>query len=414
MNTFEWTPELRFLVALALGFLVGLERESTKIEEQKMVFGGVRTHPIISLLGFGCAWFYKVGAVFMLPVGLLSIAALTTIAYIAKIKVERYGSTSEISALLTFVTGALALLVDVWIAMALGVVNTILLSEKAALESYVERLNKVEFLATIKFLLVTVIILPVLPNQEYTPFKLNPTTIWEIVILVSTLGFVGYYLSKKFGQKIGMWLSGALGGVVSSTALTMAVGRIARKDPQRAMEALQASILAGSVMNLRVLILIWLINDSIIPVLAWRLVLLFFIGLALSARIMLRSSAADENSVPTLQNPFEIRPAMAFGALFVILSVVTGIVQKSFGDNGVLGLSTIVGVTDVVPFILSLIRGSDALSKIVVPAIIIALLSNTVARGAYFAVLSPSTRKETAITYSIWALLHVPFIFIRF
>ncbi len=372
MNTFEWTPELRFLVALALGFLVGLERESTKIEEQKMVFGGVRTHPIISLLGFGCAWFYKVGATLMLPVGLLSIAALTLIAYIAKIKVERYGSTSEISALLTFVTGALALLVDVWIAMALGVVNTILLSEKAALESYVERLNKVEFLATIKFLLVTVIILPVLPNQEYTRFKLNPTTIWEIVILVSTLGFVGYFLSKKFGQKIGMWLSGALGGVVSSTALTMAVGRIARKDPQRAMEALQASVLAGSVMNLRVLILIWLINDSIIPVLAWRLVLLFFIGVVLSVRIMWRSSAGNENSVPALQNPFEIRPAMAFGALFVMLSVATGIVQKSFGDNGVLGLSTIVGVTDVVPFILSLIRGSDV------------LVENSSARDYYF------------------------------
>ena len=146
MNTFEWTPELRFLVALALGFLVGLERESTKIEEQKMVFGGVRTHPIICLMGFGCAWFFKIGATLMLPVGLLSIAALTSIAYIAKIKVERFGSTSEISALLTFVTGALALLVDVWIAMAIGVVNTILLSEKAALESYVERLNKVEFL----------------------------------------------------------------------------------------------------------------------------------------------------------------------------------------------------------------------------------------------------------------------------
>ena len=378
-----------------------------------MVFGGVRTHPIISLLGFGCAWFYKIGAVFMLPVGLLSIAALTSIAYIAKIKVERFGSTSEISALLTFVTGALALLVDVWIAMAIGVVNTILLSEKAALESYVERLNKVEFLATIKFLLVTVIVLPVLPDQEYTSFKLNPTSIWKIVILVSTIGFVGYFLSKKFGQKIGMWLSGALGGVVSNTALTIAVGRIAKKNPQRATEALQASVLAGSVMNLRVLVLIWLINDSIIPILAWRLVLLFFIGIVLSVRILWKSASDNHDSAPTLQNPFEIRPAMAFGAMFVILSVVTGIVQKSFGDSGILGLSTIVGVTDVVPFILSLIRGADVLSKIAVPAIIIALLSNTIARGVYFAVLSPTTRKETAITYSIWALLHIPFVFIR-
>jgi uncharacterized membrane protein (DUF4010 family) len=413
MNTFEWTPELRFLVALALGFLVGLERESTKIEEQKMVFGGVRTHPIISLLGFGCAWFYKIGATSMLPIGLLSVAAMTSIAYIAKIKVERFGSTSEISALLTFVTGALALLVDVWIAMALGVVNTILLSEKAALESYVERLNKVEFLATVKFLLVTVIILPVLPNQEYTRFKLNPTGIWQIVILVSTIGFIGYFLSKKFGQKIGMWLSGALGGVISSTALTMAVGRIARKNPQRAEEALQASVLASSVMNLRVLVLIWLINSSVVSLLAWRLVLLFLIGIALAVRIMWRSTSNKEDVMPMLQNPFEIRPAMAFAALFVILSVVTGIVQTNLGDSGVLGLSAVVGVTDVVPFILSLIRGTGPLSKIVVPAIILAMLSNTIAKGVYFAVLSPTTRKETIITYSAWSLLHVPLVFIR-
>jgi uncharacterized membrane protein (DUF4010 family) len=413
MNTFEWTPELRFLVALALGFLVGLERESTKIEEQKMVFGGVRTHPIISLLGFGCAWFYKIGAVFMLPVGLLSIAALTSIAYLAKIKVERYGSTSEISALLTFVVGALALLGDVWIAMALGVVNTILLSEKSALESYVERLNKVEFLATTKFLLVTVIILPVLPDQEFTSFKLNPASIWKIVILVSTIGFVGYFLSKKFGQKVGMWLSGALGGIISSTALTIAVGRIAQKNPQRGAQALQAAVLAGSVMNLRILVLIWLINAELVPALAWRLGFLFFVGVILSVRVMRRSKSDHEDSVPMLQNPFEIRPAMGFAILFVILSIVTGIVQKSIGDAGVLGLAGIVGVTDIDPFILSLVHGPGALSGIVVPAIIIAMMSNTIAKGAYFAFLSPSTRKETAITYSAWALLHIPLVLIR-
>ena len=413
MNTFEWTPELRFLVALALGFLVGLERESTKIEEQKMVFGGVRTHPIISLMGFGCAWFFKIGATLMLPVGLLSIAALTSIAYIAKIKVERFGSTSEISALLTFVTGALALLVDVWIAMAIGVVNTILLSEKAALESYVERLNKVEFLATVKFLLVTVIILPVLPDQDYTRFHLNPTGIWKVVILVSTIGFVGYFLSKKFGQRIGMWLSGALGGIISSTALTMAVGRIAQKHPQRAEEALQAAILASSVMYIRVLILLWIVNASTVPLLAWRFVLLFLIGIALAARVMWRSTKNSDEQMPVLQNPFEIRPAMAFAVLFVLLSVVTGIVQKALGDAGILGLSAVVGVTDIDPFLLSLVHGTAPLSGIVVPAIILAMMSNTIAKGTYFAVLSPATRKETIITYSSWALLHVPLILIR-
>ena len=114
--------------------LVGLERESIKID-RKLIFGGVRTHPIISMFGFGCAWLYHIGVTFILPIGLLAIAVLTGIAYVAKIRVDRFGTTSEVSALLTFITGALAMLADVWIAMAMGIVNTMLLSEKAMLES---------------------------------------------------------------------------------------------------------------------------------------------------------------------------------------------------------------------------------------------------------------------------------------
>ena len=136
LGNIEWTIQLRFAIALALGFLVGLERESMK-GEQKLIFGGVRTNPIISMFGFGCAWLYQIGATFMLPAGLIAIATLTGIGYVAKIRSEKFGTTSEISALLTFIVGALAMLVDIWIAMAIGIINTILLSEKAMMESYV-------------------------------------------------------------------------------------------------------------------------------------------------------------------------------------------------------------------------------------------------------------------------------------
>ena len=184
------------------------------------------------MFGFGCAWLYQIGASAMLPIGLFAIAALTGIAYVAKIRSDRFGTTSEVSALLTFITGALAMLVDVWIAMALGVINTMLLSEKAMLESYVERLSKVEFLATVKFILVTVIILPVLPNQEFTQFHINPFKVWQIVIIVSTLGFFGYVLEKKFGSKLGLWMSGIFGGIVSSTAVTLSMGRYGENEPR--------------------------------------------------------------------------------------------------------------------------------------------------------------------------------------
>ncbi len=409
LGALDWTVELRFIVALMLGFLVGLERESIKID-RKLVFGGVRTHPIISMFGFGCAWLFQIGATFMLPSGLLAIAALTVIAYTAKIRTNRFGTTTEVSALLTFITGALAMLVDVWIAMAMGIVNTMLLSEKAMLESYVERLSKVEFLATVKFLLVTLIILPVLPNQEFTPFHINPTKVWQIVIIVSTLGFIGYLLEKKFGSKVGLWLSGIFGGIVSSTAVTLSVGRMAQRNPARGSTALQAALLASSMMYLRVIVLIWFINESFLPNLWYRFVILAAVGVILSIWMYRKELPAGKSESPELQNPFEIRPAIGFAILFVIISVVTGFVRSTIGDSGLLGLSAIVGVTDIDPFILSIVQGSDGTASIFNSAIILAMMSNTIAKAIYFSSLSPANRKEAILKYSVLAIAHIPFI----
>ncbi len=412
MSTIEWTFQIRFAVALALGFLVGLERESTKLEHQKLVFGGVRTHPIISLYGFGCAWLYQIGSTFLLPIGLLSVSVLTGIAYIAKIRAERYGSTSEFSALLTFVMGALALLADVWVAMALGVINTMLLSEKARLETYVENLDKSEFLATLKFLLVTVIILPVLPDQDYTTFNLNPSRIWKIVILVSTVGFVGYLLSKKFGTKVGLWLSGLLGGMVSSTAVTVASGRLAEKFPERSASALQASMLACSIMYLRLLVLIAFLTPFFVGLLWWKFLLLAVAGVVLSFWRNNSERPIPEKEVPGLQNPFEITPALVFAGLFVLLTVVTDVARRTVGEGGILGLAGIVGISDITPFVLSLVQQTGTSVHTVVIGVVLAAMSNTVVKGIYFGFLAKHYRKQTLWRFVIWALLHVPAIFL--
>ncbi len=407
MITIEWTTQLRFVIALALGFLVGLERESTKIEQQKLVFGGVRTHPIISMFGFGCAWLYHVGAAWMLPAGLLTLGSLTSIAYIAKIRGERFGSTSEISALLTFIMGALALLVDVWVAMALGVVNTMLLSEKARLETFVERLDKTEFLAMLKFLLVTLIILPVLPDQEYTQFHLNPASIWKLVILVSTLGFVGYVFTKKLGDRVGLWLSGLLGGIVSSTAVTIATGRMAQKEPVRSGAALQAAILAGSVMYMRVLILLAIVNPALTPLAWWKFTGLAIAGVVLALLVRTNRATVRGQHNPELQNPFEITPALLFAGLFVVFSIITALVKAAVGEAGIVGLAAVIGVTDIDPFILSVVQGTGTTLPLMVVVVIVAMMSNTVMKGIYFGVLVPGIRRQTLIYFGIWALLHL-------
>ncbi|MBM4171971.1 MAG: MgtC/SapB family protein [Ignavibacteria bacterium] len=414
MGYIEWTTELRFVVALVLGFLVGLERESSKREQKKVVLGGIRTYPIISMLGFGSAWLHQVGVSAILPIALISITTLTAISYFAKIQTEKYGFTSEISAILTFIIGALALLVDVWAAMALGVINTMLLSEKALLEDYVDKLDRVEFLAVLKFLLVTMIILPILPNVEYTQFKINPSKVWLIVIIVSTVGFVGYYLSKKLGKKVGFWVSGFVSGIVSSTAVSIAYGRMAKNNEQISINALQGTIAASSVMYLRILVLIFIINPSIVLSVTWQLLLLSAVGFGLSLlKFKIKKSKvklAEEQE--KLQNPFEIRPAVLFAILFVVLIVATGLVKQYFGDSGILTLSAIVGVVDIDPFILSLINSSTIEIKLIASSILLAMLSNTIMKGIYFGYLATTVRKEAFLRFGILTLAHIPIIII--
>jgi uncharacterized membrane protein (DUF4010 family) len=300
----------------------------------------------------------------------------------------------------------------VWVSMAIGVVMTLLLSEKAELETYVERLDRVGFLATLKFLLVTVIILPVLPDHEYTQFRLNPSHIWRIVILVSTIGYVGYLLSKRFGKKAGIWMSGLLGGIVSSTAVSISAGRIAQKDPGRSTSALQATILAGSVMYLRILILIAILTPGLVALVWWKLCALAVAGAVLAAFVGPLQHQTDSNGQPELQNPFEIRPAMLFAFLFVALSVFTTLVKQRLGDAGTFGLALLVGVADVDPFILSLLRETDVAPAVISAAIILATMSNTIAKGFYFGTLASSVRRPTAVRYAVWALLHLAVVFV--
>ena len=411
MELFEISNELRFVVAIALGFLIGLERETTKQEHKKLIIGGVRTFPIISMTGFGCGWLFKIGVEFILPLGLLAICILIGIAYFAKIKEGRFGITSEVTAVLTFLIGALSLLADIWIPMALGIINALLLSEKAELESYVARLDKVEFLAVLKFLLITIIIYPVLPDKDYTQFKLNPTRIWQIIMLVSSIGFIGYYLTKKFGSRVGLKLSGIMGGIVSSTAVAISSGRIAQKDPQRAKYALQSSILASSIMYLRILVLIWIINYTFVQDLWWRLLILSAIGVILSFGITEDSGVNNHSEITGLKNPFEIKPAVIFAFLFIVLTIVSDYVKTYIGNDGLISLSIIVGITDIDPFILSIVNNTKDIHKIIIQSILIAMMSNTIVKSIYFGYLSPTTRKETLTRFSIWSLLHLPFIF---
>lgn len=406
----EWPLHLRFFLALALSFLIGLERESAALSTKGRVFAGVRTYTLIGMLGFGCAWLVKVDLVWVLPVGMIVLGALALVGYLAKLRQGHVGWTSEVAAILTFVMGSLCLLADLWVPTAIGILTTMLLSEKAKIEKFVVALDQTEFHAVVRFLIVTLIILPILPNEPYTDFNLNPRHIWQVVILVSAVGFGGYFLSKRFGERWGLWMSGLLGGIVSSTAVSIAAGRIAQQSPARAASALQASLIASAVMYLRILVLIWFLRPDFGAHFWLRLCILAAIGGVLCLITPGPRHTGNNTHVKPSQNPFEIRPALIFASLFVALSVLTVIVQRFYGEAGILVLSGVVGLTDIDPFILSFVSGSSTFGAMMLTAILVSMMSNTIIKGVYFGYLAKEARVATAWRYGVWALLHIPVI----
>lgn len=413
MIELDWPAHLRFFLALALSFLVGLERETSGLISKGRVFAGVRTYALIGLFGFACAGLYKLGIPWVLPGGIIVMGALALVGYLAKLKEGFTGWTSEVAAVITFVMGALCLLSDVWLPMAIGVSITFLLSEKSKVEKFVVHLDQSEFLAVVRFLILTVIILPVLPNEAYTEFKLNPQRIWQLVILVSSMGFAGYFLSKRLGDRMGLWLSGLLGGIVSSTAVSIAAGRIARRRPEQQVHALQASLIASSVMYIRILVLIWIVSPQFVEHLWLKLVLLAVVGTVLCLFTRSPESAGPGQSVTTLRNPFEIRPALIFASLFVLLSILTVWTTRFYGEPGLLALAGIVGVTDIDPFILSVVSEAHQVQNIAISALLISMMSNTVVKGIYFAFQAKGPRRDILWRYGLWAVLHIPLILLK-
>jgi uncharacterized membrane protein (DUF4010 family) len=406
MDSIVWTEQVRFLLAFALSALVGLERERSRTTGNPHA-AGVRTHILTCLYGFGLAELHRRGMPLVLPLGLASVGLIQAISYWRHSSGGHYGWTSELSILVSFLVGAMCLVTEVWIPTAITILGVLLLTEKAEIEHHVEHLDRSEFLAGIKFLVVTCIVLPMLPNQNFTAWDINPSSTWKIVVMVSSVGFVGYFLTRKLGGRMGLWVSGIVGGVVSSTAVAVATGRIAARSPEKAGAALQSAILASSVMYLRILVLVWIVSPVFGRELSWRLPLLSVLGVALAYSVPNRSGQKEEERMENLQNPFEILPALLFAGFFTLFSVATAVVRTFIGGSGLVLLALVVGVVDIDPFILSVAREAKV-EPILITAILMAMMSNTIAKGVYFGSQAGPIRKQAFLRYGAWALCHIP------
>jgi uncharacterized membrane protein (DUF4010 family) len=375
-------------LVLFLSFLLGLEREEHKARVAHYVFGGVRTFPMLGLVGYGLGRISG-GNVVSLAVGFAVVGAMMVVSYWHKVHADAdAGATTEVSGLLTYVIGALVYAGAYWVAVALGVVAVLLLELREGLEKLTAKVGRDEVAAFAKFLVLAIVILPVLPDRPLSRFALNPFRMWLVVVAVSGLSYASYVLQRWRKDRSGVLLTALLGGAYSSTATTVVLARRSKQGGPARVYA--GSILAASgVMYLRIAVLVALFDRALAAALAPTLVGLALVGVAAGTIVAFvpgakAGGAADAAAAPE-KNPLELRTAFLFAAAFVVILVVTRLVLEWVGKGGLYVLAAVMGLTDVDPFVMSLAQsgGHGQPTSVVASAVLVAAAANNVAKGVY-------------------------------
>ncbi|HVC19890.1 MAG TPA: DUF4010 domain-containing protein [Vicinamibacterales bacterium] len=411
------TDAAKLLLVLFLSFLIGMEREEHKAGSDRYAFGGVRTFPLIGLVGYAMA---VLGNGRLLPVtaGFAVIAAFLLLSYWHKLTTSGGGVTTEISGLATYLVGALVYAEHFWLATALSVASALLLELKPVLESLTKRLGEGELFTFTKFLLLTAVILPLLPDTEIGPFHINPFHTWLIVVAVSTLSYGSYVLHRLTRGSGGVLLTAVLGGAYSSTVTTVALARRAATEDHPPLFA-GGILIASGVMYLRLMALVALFNRQLAGLLGPSFLALA--GLAAGAG-WLWSRRPDGRTTPAAHgfqpaNPLELRAAVGFALLFLLLVVATHEAVVYLGQAGVYGLAALMGVTDVDPFIMGLTQSAAVATPLHVAAagIVIAAASNNLVKGVYaFALADRRTgRQSFGLLLGLAVLGLLPLIWLR-
>jgi uncharacterized membrane protein (DUF4010 family) len=382
-------PELllRFGIALLIGVLIGLEREYARLKEDVKAFAGVRTFPLVALLGCCAGLMTDLGGPWAFAILALLVGSLIAISYAIDALQGRVGMTTEAAAVVVFVCGALAYWDYVELAAALAVVTFGFLTLKPQLHRLASRVSSEDMYATLKFAVISLIILPVLPNQTYGPppfDAFNPYKTWLMVVFISGISFLGYVLIKVVGPRRGIGLTGLLGGLVSSTAVTLSFAQRSEEQPDLARPFALAITLAWTVMFGRVLVEVAVLNRELLSELWLPMVAAMVAGLAFCIIYYLVQRTRQESDVE-VSNPFELGPAIKFGLLYAAILLVAKVAQYYFQDAGVYLASVVAGLTDVDAITLSMAELSGAPGGVSLStgarAVVLAVIANTVVKG---------------------------------
>lgn len=379
----------RFSVALAVGLLIGLERGWQERDDKHESAAGLRTHALIAMLGaIWGAISLKIGASGGITLGLAFAVVALIVAVYRYREIEQqgtYGSTTVIAALTAFALGAFAMVGDVQAAAAVGVAVTALLSLKRALQEWLLKLTWIELRSAIVLLAMSFILLPVLPNRPVEELLgLNPYEIWLMTVMIAAISFAGYIAVRIAGQKRGILITGVAAGLVSSTAVTVTLARLAKEYPDQRNIATAGALAAGTTMMTRVAAIVGIFNQQLLLALLPPLVAAASVtGLAAYLLVSRQTAAASSSDEMRLKNPFELGTILKFGALLALIMLLADLVKSTAGPTGLLGLAAISGIADVDAITLTMSRqaGVDTSLNVAAQAIAIAVFVNTVSKA---------------------------------
>ena len=377
-------------MALAVGLLIGTERGWHERDAQEGSRpAGIRTFALIALLGGLTAVLGgSVGPAAFIA-GFALVGGLAALAYVRAASAPTGRSiTTHVAMLIAFALGAIAGRGELELAASVAVVTTLLLGLKPAMHGWLRRISEAELMAGLKLLVISVVLLPVLPDRGYGPWQaLNPYQIWWMVVLIAGTSFLGYGAARLLGPRRGIVVAGACGGLASSTAVTLSFARFAGQQPARAGLFAGGAMIASAVMFPRLLLIVAVAAPEFARLLAAP-VLGAGLGLGLVAAIVVwrsRGAAAAEGdaALGVIANPLELGPALKFGLLLALIMLAARALNAWAGEGGVVLLGAVSGLADVDAVSLSMahMAGEEIGATVAATGVLAAIFVNTLTKA---------------------------------
>ncbi|HKK74603.1 MAG TPA: MgtC/SapB family protein [Saprospiraceae bacterium] len=402
-------------IALGLGLLVGMQREY----KQHRV-AGIRTFALATLLGSITGLIAEhFDAGIIVAIGGLCLALLLVTVNFIKQKdkeIQDLGQTTEVAFLLMYALGVYLSFGNLNLGVALGGMIALLLHYKSRMGQFVDNLDPKDIRAIMQFVAITLVILPILPNQTYGPYDvLNPREVWLMVVLIVSLSMIGYIIYKVLDKDSGTIANGLLGGLISSTATTVTFSRRTNEMPKAARLAAFIIMTASAVSIVRVLVEVSVVSPQSIKTIAPPLIAEFVFMVLVCTGLYFYNRNKETQELPEPNNPAQLKSALVFGFLYAFILLAVAAAKDYFGESGLYIVSFISGLTDVDAITLSLsqsLNQGNLDSQLAWKLMLVAALSNLIFKGGMASVLG--TKSLSKYVWIVFALSIVFGVFLIF